>query len=61
MREADGLVVSLCPELIGRTRSHEVFIETIRRRQGAAAAPYEAPAVCAAGEPGRAAAAAGHR
>jgi pyridoxal 5'-phosphate synthase pdxT subunit len=60
-REGGVLVTAFHPELTDDTRLHELFIHMIRRRQGAAAAPDEAPAGCAAGEPGRAAAAAGHR
>jgi 5'-phosphate synthase pdxT subunit len=60
-REGDVLVTAFHPELTDDTRLHELFIQMIRRRQGAAAAPGQAPAGCDAGEPGRAAAAAGHR
>jgi 5'-phosphate synthase pdxT subunit len=60
-READVLVTAFHPELTDDTRLHELFITMIRRRKGAAAGLHEAPAGCDAGEPGRAAAAAGHR
>jgi 5'-phosphate synthase pdxT subunit len=59
-REGDVLVTAFHPELTDDTRLHEVFIAMIRRRQGEAA-PVGASADCSAGEPGRAAAAAGHR
>jgi pyridoxal 5'-phosphate synthase pdxT subunit len=60
-REGDVLVTAFHPELTDDTRLHELFIQMIRRRQSATAAPDESPAGCDAGEPGRAAAAAGHR
>jgi len=60
-REDAVLVTAFHPELTDDTRLHELFITMIRRRQGAAAGANEAPAGCDAGEPGRAAAAAGHR
>jgi pyridoxal 5'-phosphate synthase pdxT subunit len=60
-REGDVLVTAFHPELTDDTRLHELFITMIRRRQGAAAGPVQVPAGCGAGEPGRAAAAAGHR
>jgi 5'-phosphate synthase pdxT subunit len=60
-READVLVTAFHPELTDDTRLHELFITMIRRRKGAAAGAHGAPAGCDAGEPGRAAAAAGHR
>jgi 5'-phosphate synthase pdxT subunit len=59
-REGGVLVTAFHPELTDDTRLHELFIATIRRRQGEAA-PVGASADCFAGEPGRAAAAAGHR
>ena len=60
-REGQVLVTAFHPELTDDTRLHELFIQLIRRRQGEAAEPDETPAGCDAGEPGRAAAAAGHR
>jgi pyridoxal 5'-phosphate synthase pdxT subunit len=60
-REGDVLVTAFHPELTDDTRLHELFIRMIRRRQAAAGAPRGATADCDAGEPGRAAAAAGHR
>ncbi len=60
-REGDVLVTAFHPELTDDTRLHELFIRMIRRRQAAAGAPDGATADCDAGEPGRAAAAAGHR
>jgi 5'-phosphate synthase pdxT subunit len=60
-REGDVLVTAFHPELTDDTRLHELFIQLIRRRQAAAGAPGGATAECDAGEPGRAAAAAGHR
>ncbi len=60
-REGDVLVTAFHPELTDDTRLHELFIRMIRRRQAAAGAPEGATAGCDAGEPGRAAAAAGHR
>jgi pyridoxal 5'-phosphate synthase pdxT subunit len=60
-REGDVLVTAFHPELTDDTRLHELFIRMIRRRQAAVGAPDGATADCAAGEPGRAAAAAGHR
>jgi pyridoxal 5'-phosphate synthase pdxT subunit len=60
-REGDVLVTAFHPELTDDTRLHELFIRMIRRRLAAAAAPDDAAADCDAGEPGRAAAAAGHR
>jgi pyridoxal 5'-phosphate synthase pdxT subunit len=60
-REGDVLVTAFHPELTDDTRLHELFIHMIRRRQTAACAPQGATADCDAGEPGRAAAAAGHR
>ncbi len=59
-REGGVLVTAFHPELTDDTRLHELFIAMIRRRQGEAA-PVGASADCSAGEPGRAAAAAGHR
>jgi 5'-phosphate synthase pdxT subunit len=59
-REGGVLVTAFHPELTDDTRLHELFITMIRRRQGEAA-PVGASADCSAGEPGRAAAAAGHR
>jgi len=59
-REGGVLVTAFHPELTHDTRLHELFIAMIRRRQGEAA-PVGASADCSAGEPGRAAAAAGHR
>jgi hypothetical protein len=55
------LVTAFHPELTDDTRLHELFIHMIRRRLAAADAPDGATADCVAGEPGRAAAAAGHR
>jgi pyridoxal 5'-phosphate synthase pdxT subunit len=60
-REGDVLVTAFHPELTDDTRLHELFIRMIRRRLAAADAPDGATADCDAGEPGRAAAAAGHR
>jgi len=60
-REGGVLVTAFHPELTDDTRVHELFIEMIRRRQAAAGAPEGAPVECDAGEPGRAAAAAGQR
>ena len=60
-REGDVLVTAFHPELTDDTRLHELFIQLIRRRLAAADAPEGATADCDAGEPGRAAAAAGHR
>jgi pyridoxal 5'-phosphate synthase pdxT subunit len=60
-REGDVLVTAFHPELTDDTRLHELFINMIRRRQAAVDAPDGATADCVAGEPGRAAAAAGHR
>jgi len=60
-REGDVLVTAFHPELTDDTRLHELFIQLIRRRLAAAGAPDGATADCDAGEPGRAAAAAGHR
>ena len=60
-REGGVLVTAFHPELTDDTRLHELFIRMIRRRQAAADAPDGATADCDAGEPGRAAAAAGHR
>jgi len=60
-REGDVLVTAFHPELTDDTRLHELFIRMIRRRLAAVAAPDDAAADCDAGEPGRAAAAAGHR
>jgi pyridoxal 5'-phosphate synthase pdxT subunit len=60
-RHGEVLVTAFHPELTDDTRLHELFIQMIRRRQGAAGAPLGATADHAAGEPGRAAAAAGHR
>ena len=60
-REGDVLVTAFHPELTDDTRLHELFIQMIRRRQAAACAPAGATAGSEAGEPGRAAAAAGHR
>jgi len=60
-REGDVLVTAFHPELTDDTRLHELFIQLIRRRLAAASAPDGATADCDAGEPGRAAAAAGHR
>jgi 5'-phosphate synthase pdxT subunit len=60
-REGDVLVTAFHPELTDDTRLHELFITMIRRRQGATTGAHVAPAGCDAGEPGRAAAAAGHR
>ena len=59
-REGGVLVTAFHPELTDDTRLHELFLTMIRRRQGEAA-PAGATADCSAGEPGRAAAAAGHR
>lgn len=59
-REGGVLVTAFHPELTDDTRLHELFLTMIRRRQGEAA-PVGASADCSAGEPGRAAAAAGHR
>ncbi len=60
-REGGVLVTAFHPELTDDTRLHELFIRMIRRRRAAADAPDGATADCDAGEPGRAAAAAGHR
>jgi pyridoxal 5'-phosphate synthase pdxT subunit len=60
-REGDVLVTAFHPELTDDTRVHELFIRMIRRRQEHAGAPQGATAECDAGEPGRTAAAAGHR
>jgi len=60
-REGDVLVTAFHPELTDDTRLHQLFITMIRRRQDAAVAPLGATAARDAGEPGRAAAAAGHR
>jgi pyridoxal 5'-phosphate synthase pdxT subunit len=60
-RQGDVLVTAFHPELTDDTRLHELFVQMIRRRQAAAGAPDGATADCDAGEPGRAAAAAGHR
>jgi 5'-phosphate synthase pdxT subunit len=60
-REGDVLVTAFHPELTDDTRLHELFMQMIRRRQAASGAPEGATAACDAGEPGRAAAAAGHR
>jgi 5'-phosphate synthase pdxT subunit len=60
-REGQVLVTAFHPELTDDTRLHELFIQLIRRRQGETAEPDETPAGCDAGEPGRAAVAAGHR
>jgi 5'-phosphate synthase pdxT subunit len=59
-REGGVLVTAFHPELTDDTRLHELFLTMIRRRQGEAA-PAGATADSFAGEPGRAAAAAGHR
>ena len=60
-REGGVLVTAFHPELTDDTRLHELFIQMIRRRLAAVDAPHGAAAACEAGEPGRAAAAAGHR
>ena len=61
-REGDVLVTAFHPELTDDTRLHELFVRMIRRRRAATAAPGRAAQPHAAGEPGRAAAAAsGHR
>ncbi len=60
-RQGDVLVTAFHPELTDDTRLHELFIRMIRRRRGAADEPDGAARPRAAGAPGRAAAAAGHR
>jgi 5'-phosphate synthase pdxT subunit len=60
-REGDVLVTAFHPELTDDTRLHELFIRMIHRRQRDAAAPEGAAAARDAGEPGRTAAAVGHR
>ena len=60
-REGHVLVTAFHPELTDDTRLHELFVQMIRRRQAAVGAPDGATADCDTGEPGRAAAAAGHR
>ncbi len=60
-REGGVLVTAFHPELTDDARLHELFIHMIRRRQAAEGAPEGATAARDAGEPGRAAAAAGHR
>ena len=60
-REGGVLVTAFHPELTDDTRLHELFIQMIRRRLAAVDVPHGATAACEAGEPGRAAAAAGHR
>jgi len=57
-REGGVLVTAFHPELTGDTRLHESFIRMIRAREGAAAEPARAAPPRAAGELGRAAAAA---
>jgi 5'-phosphate synthase pdxT subunit len=60
-REGRVLVTAFHPELTEDVRLHELFIHMIRRRQAAGGAPGGATPALDAGEPGRAAAAAGHR
>jgi 5'-phosphate synthase pdxT subunit len=58
-RQGNILVTAFHPELTDDSRLHELFIDMIRSREGAVAAPQRTPADCDAGAPGRAAAATG--
>lgn len=60
-RQGRVLVTAFHPELTDDSRLHELFIDMIRSRKGAAAGPDGAPPGCDACAPGRAAAAAVHR